>query len=204
RHLRVERRDLRQVADAPLDLVGLLEDVEPRDLHRPARRGKVAGEDPHGGGLPGAVRAEEAEDLSLRHGEGEVLHRDPVAVPLAEPGDLDHRRHWTVVHRERARDTMEGHPSVNTRRALVPSLARPVHCSCNVTPPEISIVVQKYGGSSVADVERIRKVAARVAARRADGHQLVVVVSAMGDTTAELLSLAKKVSAAPPPPHPTH
>jgi len=62
----------------------------------------------------------------------------------------------------------------------------------------MSIIVQKYGGSSVADVERIRRVAARVRARRAEGHQLVVVVSAMGDTTDELLGLAKQVSADPP------
>jgi aspartate kinase len=62
----------------------------------------------------------------------------------------------------------------------------------------MTVIVQKFGGSSVADVERIRKVAARVAARRAEGHQLVVVVSAMGDTTDELLSLARKVSADPP------
>jgi len=62
----------------------------------------------------------------------------------------------------------------------------------------MSIIVQKFGGSSVADVERIRKVAARVAARRAEGHQLVVVVSAMGDTTDELLALAKQMSADPP------
>lgn len=62
----------------------------------------------------------------------------------------------------------------------------------------MSVIVQKYGGSSVADVERIRKVAARVASRRADGHQMVVVVSAMGDTTDELLGLAKRMSADPP------
>src|SRR5499433_162208 len=62
----------------------------------------------------------------------------------------------------------------------------------------MSVIVQKFGGSSVADVERIRNVAARVAARRAEGHQLVVVVSAMGDTTDELLSLAKRMSADPP------
>lgn len=60
------------------------------------------------------------------------------------------------------------------------------------------IVVQKFGGSSVADVEKIRKVAQRVKARRDEGWQLVVVVSAMGDTTDELLQLAKKVSADPP------
>ncbi len=60
------------------------------------------------------------------------------------------------------------------------------------------IIVQKYGGSSVADVTRIRLVAERVRRRRAEGHQLVVVVSAMGDTTDELLGLAKTVSADPP------
>jgi aspartate kinase len=60
------------------------------------------------------------------------------------------------------------------------------------------IVVQKFGGSSVADVEKIRRVAERVKARRDAGWQVVVVVSAMGDTTDELLQLAKKVSAAPP------
>jgi aspartate kinase len=60
------------------------------------------------------------------------------------------------------------------------------------------IVVQKYGGSSVADVEKIRKVAQRVRARRDAGYQVVVVVSAMGDTTDELLSLAKQVSPDPP------
>lgn len=60
------------------------------------------------------------------------------------------------------------------------------------------IVVQKFGGSSVADAEKIRKVAARVKARRADGWRLVVVVSAMGDTTDELLGLAKQISADPP------
>ncbi len=62
----------------------------------------------------------------------------------------------------------------------------------------MAIVVQKYGGSSVADVERIRKVASRVKARQDAGEKLVVVVSAMGDTTDELLALAKQVSADPP------
>ena len=62
----------------------------------------------------------------------------------------------------------------------------------------MGVIVQKYGGSSVADVERIQAVAARVAESRAQGHQVVVVVSAMGDTTDELLELARKVS---PDPH---
>ena len=59
------------------------------------------------------------------------------------------------------------------------------------------IVVQKYGGSSVADVSRIRKVAERVMRDAARGHDVVVVVSAMGDTTDELLALAKQVSPNP-------
>jgi aspartate kinase len=61
----------------------------------------------------------------------------------------------------------------------------------------MSIVVQKYGGSSVADVARLRKVADRVMRTRREGHDVVVVVSAMGDTTDELLSLAKQVSPNP-------
>jgi aspartate kinase len=61
----------------------------------------------------------------------------------------------------------------------------------------MSIVVQKYGGTSVADVDRIRKVAERVMRTRADGHDVVVVVSAMGDTTDELLALAKRISPNP-------
>src|SRR3954454_21083241 len=59
------------------------------------------------------------------------------------------------------------------------------------------IVVQKYGGSSVADVGRIRQVADRVMRTKRQGHDVVVVVSAMGDTTDELLGLAKQVSANP-------
>jgi aspartate kinase len=61
----------------------------------------------------------------------------------------------------------------------------------------MSIVVQKYGGSSVADVTRIRQVAERVMRTRRTGHDVVVVVSAMGDTTDELLALARQVSANP-------
>jgi aspartate kinase len=61
----------------------------------------------------------------------------------------------------------------------------------------MSIVVQKYGGSSVADVDRLRKVADRIMQTRQAGHHVAVVVSAMGDTTDELLALAKKVSPNP-------
>src|SRR5438128_3115871 len=61
----------------------------------------------------------------------------------------------------------------------------------------MSIVVQKYGGSSVADVTRIKRVAERVMETKRRGHDVVVVVSAMGDTTDDLLALAKQVSANP-------
>jgi aspartate kinase len=61
----------------------------------------------------------------------------------------------------------------------------------------LPVVVQKYGGSSVADVEKIQKVADRVAATRASGKDVVVVVSAMGDTTDELLKLARQVCDSP-------
>src|ERR671913_2607512 len=61
----------------------------------------------------------------------------------------------------------------------------------------MAIVVQKYGGSSVAGVQKLRQVADRVVRTRQQGHDVVVVVSAMGDTTDELLALAKRVSANP-------
>jgi aspartate kinase len=61
----------------------------------------------------------------------------------------------------------------------------------------MSIVVQKYGGSSVADPNKLKKVAERVMRTKASGHDVVVVVSAMGDTTDELLALAKVISSDP-------
>jgi aspartate kinase len=62
----------------------------------------------------------------------------------------------------------------------------------------MALVVQKYGGSSVADAEGIKRVAKRIVATKQAGNQVVVVVSAMGDTTDELLDLANKVTPAPP------
>src|SRR6187200_3526671 len=61
------------------------------------------------------------------------------------------------------------------------------------------LVVQKFGGSSVADADRIKRVARRIARERAAGHDLVVVVSAMGDTTDELLGLAAAITDDPDP-----
>ncbi len=61
----------------------------------------------------------------------------------------------------------------------------------------MALIVQKYGGTSVAGAERIQNVACRIAARHQAGDKLVVVVSAMGDTTDRLLELASQVSEHP-------
>ena len=58
----------------------------------------------------------------------------------------------------------------------------------------MALVVQKYGGTSVGDASRIRRVAERVVASRLAGNDVVVVVSAMGDTTDDLIGLARRVS----------
>ena len=62
----------------------------------------------------------------------------------------------------------------------------------------MSLIVQKYGGSSVADAASIKRVARRIVDTKKAGHDVVVVVSAMGDTTDELLDLAEQVSPMPP------
>ncbi|HYX10972.1 MAG TPA: hypothetical protein VE817_03260, partial [Candidatus Acidoferrum sp.] len=72
-----------------------------------------------------------------------------------------------------------------TREVGTPRAAR-------VTDP--GLVVQKHGGSSLADADRIRRVARRIARERGSGARLVVVVSAMGEATDELLALAAAVT----------
>jgi aspartate kinase len=61
----------------------------------------------------------------------------------------------------------------------------------------MGLIVQKFGGSSVADAEGMKRVANRIVATKKAGHQVVVVVSAMGDTTDELIDLANQVSPLP-------
>jgi aspartate kinase len=61
----------------------------------------------------------------------------------------------------------------------------------------VSLIVQKFGGSSVADAESIKRVAARIARAKEAGHDVVVTVSAMGDTTDDLIDLAHQVSRSP-------
>ena len=62
----------------------------------------------------------------------------------------------------------------------------------------MALLVQKFGGTSVADVERIQAVARRIARSREQGHELVIVVSAMGHTTDQLTGLARAISSNPP------
>ncbi len=85
----------------------------------------------------------------------------------------------------RRRDAIEGLPGSRTGRARIRRMP--------------ALVVQKFGGSSVADADRIRRVARRIARERAAGNQLVVVVSAMGDATDELLALAAAITDEPDP-----
>lgn len=62
----------------------------------------------------------------------------------------------------------------------------------------MALVVQKFGGSSVADAQSIRRVAKRIAQTKREGNDVVVIVSAMGDTTDDLIDLANEVSSQPP------
>ncbi|WUH99292.1 aspartate kinase [Spirillospora sp. NBC_00431] len=62
----------------------------------------------------------------------------------------------------------------------------------------MALVVQKYGGSSVADADGVKRVAQRIVATKKAGNDVVVVVSAMGDTTDDLIDMAKQVSPLPP------
>ena len=58
----------------------------------------------------------------------------------------------------------------------------------------MTTIVQKYGGSSVADTNKIRKIAEKISKRVNEGNKLVVVVSAMGKTTDNLISIAKEIT----------
>ena len=62
----------------------------------------------------------------------------------------------------------------------------------------MALIVQKYGGSSVADVDKLKKIAAMISAVKKQGIDVVVVVSAMGKTTNQLIEMAKSISADPP------
>ena len=74
---------------------------------------------------------------------------------------------------------------------------RPSPARCAIMRRTMPIVVQKYGGSSVADVTRLKQVAERIMRTKAAGYDVAVVVSAMGDTTDDLLALARQVATNP-------
>src|SRR4249919_4236161 len=78
-----------------------------------------------------------------------------------------------------------------------PLLADPSDPRCY--PPRMAIVVQKYGGTSVGDTDRIRGVADRIVRAREQGQDVVVVVSAMGETTDDLLDKASDITPVPEP-----
>ena len=63
----------------------------------------------------------------------------------------------------------------------------------------MALIVQKYGGSSVADADAIKNVAGRISAAHRDGNQVVTTVSAMGDATDDLITLAREVVLRPEP-----
>src|SRR5580692_11181807 len=62
-----------------------------------------------------------------------------------------------------------------------------------------SVIVMKFGGTSVADAERVKRAARRIVEKREQGHQVVVVLSARGKTTDELIAMAEEISPAPDP-----
>jgi aspartate kinase len=96
----------------------------------------------------------------------------------------------TLAARSRARAEES-----RARRPLILGGIQPDHAE-GVT---VALVVQKYGGSSVSNADRIRRVAERIVETKKQGNEVVVVVSAMGDTTDDLLDLAKQVCPSPPP-----
>jgi aspartate kinase len=98
------------------------------------------------------------------------------------------------------RSALEFDLGARCRAAPAPLFARPRSLAVPATlePRARSLVVQKYGGSSVADAEAVKRVAKRIVETKQAGNDVVVVVSAMGDTTDDLIDLAKQVSPIPP------
>ena len=87
-HLGVQRWILGQIPDTPLDVEWRLRDVQTGDQHPSFGGRHEPGDDPHGGRLPGAVRPQEPEDLSLRDAEAEIRYRQCPPVTL---GDAVHQ-----------------------------------------------------------------------------------------------------------------
>ena len=154
--------------------------LEP-EADSPGHRGHTT-VSPHDPPIDVAGVEAEGRPVADETGADEVL--DPPRVVARGPGargegPYGHRAHC-------ARGTA---PLPEARKASG-RMRRPMNCP---------LVVQKFGGSSVANADRIRRVARRIARERAAGSDLVVVVSAMGDATDELLTLAHAITDEPDP-----
>src|SRR2546430_1175530 len=129
-----------------------------------------------------------------------VVPRGPPARP--RPGDAPRQR---AASGRRPRVRRRGHARPGARRPPGDVAVATTHFE---TVPEVAadsaargpdLVVMKFGGSSVADTEKIKDVARRLVRAREEGRRVVAVLSAMGDTTDELIRLAHKISARPHP-----
>ena len=100
-----------------------------------------------------------------------------------------------VAHLATSRRHDAARPDAASMRPAAANRGAPVQSG----PMSHPLVVMKFGGSSVANADRIRRVARRIARARADGADLCIVVSAMGDTTDELLALAAAITEEPDP-----
>ncbi len=108
---------------------------------------------------------------------------------------VGHRAHPARSGADRPRDGARGVARSSARRdpvSVTPELRHACGCLC------VTRVVQKYGGSSVATPIKLRRVARRIRESLESGTEVVVVVSAMGDTTDELIALAHRITADPP------
>jgi hypothetical protein len=111
---------------------------------------------------------------------------------LARPDHPRERRALDGGRASRARP-----PRQRARAAAAPADRRPRRLTAGGLQRSHARIVQKYGGTSVGDVERIKKVAERIKAAREEGHEVVVVLSARAGVTNELIARAKGLCADP-------
>ena len=160
----------------------------------------------------GAVRTAERVRRELAATPTPIVEGEPVIVTaslgVATGGQRRHRRRAApsrgrgALRREACREEPRRDPRRRVvRRGVVapePGPApRPPHSGENGSMTQRSRIVMKFGGSSVADPEKIRHVAGRFADAKRDGHDVIGTVSAMGKTTDTLLALANDVSPSP-------
>src|SRR5450759_1427624 len=122
--------------------------------------------------------------------------RDALSTNLTRAGPCDRRPGRGPAH-----TSLGAHIREEVRPMCPPRPVRRLERGAPVQSGPMShpLVVMKFGGSSVANADRIRRVARRIARARAAGADLCIVVSAMGDTTDELLALAAAITEEPDP-----